>query len=137
MAQLCAVDIAHSKVLDKVPVLGIAWAAPRIGNQCLTDWVDEMHPTLSILRVRIDDDSVTNGEDALHVTQWRQNLETRRFDRYGVSMASCRLRRIQADGVCLIGNRLHSPDRLCACASLLGLCFMVLFRALLGYRAHT
>lgn len=61
MAQHCAVDLAHSKILGDTPVLGLAWAAPKIGNSALSAWV-EKQPNLRILRVRIPVDSVCNGE---------------------------------------------------------------------------
>lgn len=50
MAQLSSVDLAHSKVLGDIPILCLAWASPKIGNKCLSDWVNE-HPNLSILRI--------------------------------------------------------------------------------------
>lgn len=59
MAQICAVDLAHSKVAGKVPILGLSWASPKIGNPRLADWVDEMHPLLRVLRIRGSNDQVT------------------------------------------------------------------------------
>lgn len=61
MSQLCAVDLAHSEILGDVPILGLAWAAPRIGNSALADWVKE-RANLRILRVRIPIDNVCNSE---------------------------------------------------------------------------
>ncbi|CAM9969303.1 unnamed protein product [Hapterophycus canaliculatus] len=59
MAQVCAIDIAHSKVLGDVPILGLGWAAPKVGNRALSSWVEEQE-NLRILRVRVPIDSVAN-----------------------------------------------------------------------------
>lgn len=61
MAQHCAVDLAHSRVLGDVPILGLGWAAPKGGNAALAAWVAKQ-PNLRILRVRVPIDFVTNGE---------------------------------------------------------------------------
>lgn len=61
MCQHCAVDLAHSKILGDVPILGLAWAAPRIGNSALSDWVKKQ-PNLRILRITIPIDTVCNCE---------------------------------------------------------------------------
>ncbi|CAN0281450.1 unnamed protein product [Pylaiella littoralis] len=57
MAQHCAVDLTHSKILRDVPILAIAWAAPKIGNGALAAWAGEQ-PHLRILRIRNPIDSV-------------------------------------------------------------------------------
>ncbi|CAM9520983.1 unnamed protein product [Ectocarpus sp. 6 AP-2014] len=59
MAQHCAVDLAHSRVLGDVPILGLGWAAPKGGNAALAAWVAKQ-PNLRILRVRVPIDFVTN-----------------------------------------------------------------------------
>lgn len=61
MAQLCAIDIAHSKVLGDVPILGLGWAAPKIGNSALSRWV-EKQDNLRILRIKVPADLVSNSE---------------------------------------------------------------------------
>lgn len=62
MAQMCAIDLAYSKPLGDVPILCIAWAAPKIGNRRLADWVKAV-PHLRILRIVVPLDSVTQGEN--------------------------------------------------------------------------
>lgn len=64
MAQHCAVDLAHSKILGDVPILGIGWAAPKVGNSALAAWVAKQ-PNLRILRIRVPIDSVANGKSLL------------------------------------------------------------------------
>eukprot|EP00903_Cladosiphon_okamuranus_P014526 g13473.t1 len=59
MAQTCAVNLAHSKILGDTPILAIAWAAPKIGNSALSAWVTKQ-PHLRILRVRVPIDNVCN-----------------------------------------------------------------------------
>lgn len=59
MGQLCAVDLAHSKVLGDVPILVIAWSSPKIANKYLAEWADKMHPMLRILRIRVASDRIT------------------------------------------------------------------------------
>ena len=51
VSQLCAVDLARSNVLGDIPILGIAFAPPKVCNKYLADWVDSMHPKLRVLRV--------------------------------------------------------------------------------------
>lgn len=62
MTQMCAIDLVHSGVAGDIPVLGIAWAAPRIGNHALASYVESLHPKLRILRIRNPLDSVASGK---------------------------------------------------------------------------
>ncbi|CAN0422761.1 unnamed protein product [Ascophyllum nodosum] len=59
LAQLCGVDLVHSKLLGDIPITVIAWAAPKIGNPYLAKWVDDQHPKLRILRISVTTDIVT------------------------------------------------------------------------------
>ena len=61
MAQLCGVDLAHSKILGDIPITVIAWAAPKIGNRCLAKWADDQFPRLRILRINVIGDLVPKG----------------------------------------------------------------------------
>lgn len=61
MAQMCAVDLAFSGLFGDTPILGIGWAAPKIGNRGLADWVKEQ-PNLRIVRVQNPNDVVTQGK---------------------------------------------------------------------------
>lgn len=61
MAQLCAIHLVRNKVLGDVPVLAIAWASPKIGNECLANWVAEQE-SLRILRLRVPVDIVSNSK---------------------------------------------------------------------------
>ncbi|CAN0259683.1 unnamed protein product [Ectocarpus sp. 4 AP-2014] len=59
LCQHCAIDLAHSKVAGDIPILAIGWAAPRVGNVALAEWVDKQ-PNLRILRIRNPIDRITN-----------------------------------------------------------------------------
>lgn len=61
MAQLCAVHLARDKVLGDVPILGIGWASPKLGNEHLANWVAKQE-NLRILRLRVPVDTVANSE---------------------------------------------------------------------------
>ena len=61
LAQLCGVDLVHSKLLGDIPITVIAWAAPKIGNPYLAKWADDQHPKLRILRISVTTDIVTKG----------------------------------------------------------------------------
>ncbi|CAN0128721.1 unnamed protein product [Ascophyllum nodosum] len=62
MCQLCAVDLVNKGAMGHipvVPVLAIAWAAPKVANACLARWADSMHPMLRVLRIKHANDLVT------------------------------------------------------------------------------
>ncbi|CAM9125375.1 unnamed protein product [Ectocarpus sp. 8 AP-2014] len=57
MCQLCAIDLAYSKVGGDIPILALAWGAPKVGNKTLATWVTEQ-PNLRILRISVAVDTV-------------------------------------------------------------------------------
>ena len=61
MAQLCAVHLARDKPLGDVPILGIGWASPKLGNEHLANWVAKQE-NLRILRLRVPVDTVSNSK---------------------------------------------------------------------------
>lgn len=65
MCQLCAIDLANGAGLGEVPVLAIAWGAPKVANECLAKWANSMHPKLRVLRIKNATDLVTKSELAV------------------------------------------------------------------------
>ena len=68
LAQLCAVQLARSNVLGDIPILGMGWAAPKIGNKYLVDWVEQQQ-NLRILRIRCPVDLVSNSKSQQYKSQ--------------------------------------------------------------------
>lgn len=97
MSQLCAIDIAHSKVLGDVPILGIGWAAPKVGNSALAGWVRERE-NLRILRIKVPIDSVANSEFMPSLWWWWW---------WNDELCVCRV--VCVRGLCAVVSRLCLP----------------------------
>ena len=93
MSQLCAVDLAHANVLGEIPILAISWASPKVGNKCLAEWVDKMHPRLRVLRIKGSNDRITTMPP-----DWLWRLLTGGFKHMGTEIVLDN-EHLQAEGV--------------------------------------
>ena len=74
-------DIARSKVLGDVPILCIAWGAPKIGNRFVAKWVESQHPRLRNLRIRGANDVV-----AMLPPNWLFNFINGGYQHFGTEI---------------------------------------------------
>lgn len=75
MCQLCAIDLAYFKVGGDIPILALAWGAPKVGNKTLATWVTEQ-PNLRILRISVAVDTVIHCKENCESSFHRYHLHT-------------------------------------------------------------